>query len=217
MSGRYTERYTEEQRDAIASAVLDRRMTYKRAVELAAAGELTNQDGAKIDPFEFKIGYVGTVVDRAKRRRLGTRTAVAQLEPRDAVEKLRRALLDVCAEEIAAIRKAKIGKRDPERIRQFGRAVRELQAIPGPNDPRRPAPGAKTNGEQHGGQTRGGLAGELLKANRSGSTAPDTKATETKAENTGAAERSAVDEARLNGHDGERPGSLTRDDAAMAV
>lgn len=176
VSGHFSEKYTDAQRDAIASAVLDRGAKYKRAVELAAAGELTTPDGDRLDPFTFKLTYVGTVVDREKRRRVGVKTTVAALEPRDAVEVLRRNLVDVMDDEMRHLKKAKSGTRDPEKLRQFARALRELQAIPGPKEGARPAPGAKDNGKREGGETRGGMSGELLKANRAsrGPTAPET-------------------------------------------
>ncbi len=53
-----------------------------------------------------------------------------------------------------------------EALRQVARALRELAAIPGPNDPRPPAPGAKINGVRNGSETRGGLAGKILAASR---------------------------------------------------
>lgn len=217
MSGQFSAKYTDDQRDAIASAVLDRGAKYKRAIELAAAGELTTPEGEKLAPFTFAASYVGTIVDREKRRRIGAKTTRAGLEPRDAVEVLRRELVDVMDSELRHLRKTKAGSRDPEKLRQFARALRELQAIPGPKDRATPAPGAKANGTQHGGQTKGGLAGDILKAHRNdqGSTAPETH-TETKptTENGDAAKRSAQDDEDEGTKDGERPGSLARAIAA---
>src|ERR1019366_7851956 len=53
-----------------------------------------------------------------------------------------------------------------EALRQVARAARELAAIPGPTDPRPPAPGAKVNGVRYGSETPGGRAGKIMAAAR---------------------------------------------------
>jgi hypothetical protein len=218
VSGAFTPKYTDEQREAVASSVLDRGTTYKRAVELAAAGELRDVNGDKLDPFTVAPGSVNTMVARARKARMGARSTLATAPPRDAVEQLRRAFVDLTEDKLRSMqRKAKRDRNAVSfgEIREGLRVLRELQAIPGPDDERKPAPGAKVNGERNGAETRSGLAGALLKANRQGTTAPDVHKTESNAENGNAAERSAVDDGATGTKTDERPGSLTRSIAAV--
>lgn len=163
----FTSQYTPEQREAFISAALDRNMPGKRVSELAAAGELTTPDGTKLDPFSVPANTVASAKRNAKKRRMGKSVSqLAQAEPRDAIEALRRRLINVADAELKHLERQKIGSRDPERLRQIGRCVREFGAIPGPKEARKPAPGTKRNGEREQGDTKGGLAGDLLKAHR---------------------------------------------------
>jgi hypothetical protein len=84
------------------------------------------------------------------------------------VEALRRRLVNAADAGVSELERARRGKGgvDFERLRQAARAVREIAAIPGPGEPRPPAPGATVNGVRDGGATRGGLAGEILRAHR---------------------------------------------------
>lgn len=168
MGERFEARYTQAQRDALATAYEDRRVRpAARVVALAEAGEL--EPGLPA----FRVpGGVNTVRDFARKlrqRRAGEHTSeLSKLPPRDAIEQLRRRLVNVCDQVLQDIERTPAAKRDMERIRQAGRAIREAAAIPGPTDPTPPRPGhTKTpEGKRPEGETRGGPAGTLLKAHR---------------------------------------------------
>jgi hypothetical protein len=159
-------KYTDAQRTAAAHAVVDRGLGPAAVSRLAAAGELKWND-ARLEPFVMPPGSVGTYAKRLRYEREARDTGeVAQLPPRDAVEVLRKRLVQIADRETRKMTRAPAGKVDPERLRQTARAVREIAALPGPTDPQPPAPGAKVDGIQHGGQTKGGLVGDLLRDHR---------------------------------------------------
>jgi hypothetical protein len=161
-------KYTAEQREAIASAVIDRGASAPRVVELAAAGQLTDSHGAALEPFTVPANTVRSEARKAKNRRQGKAVSeLAQLPPRDAIEALRRRLINAADAMLAQELKRKPADRDPERLRQIGRCVREFAAIPGPKETAPKRPGQKTAGEREQGGTGGGLAGNLLNAHRS--------------------------------------------------
>ena len=168
-------RYTPEQREALATAYEDRRIRpARRVVELAAAGELA----PGLAPFEV-LGGENTVRDFAlklRKRRAGEWTSeLAKQPPRDAIESLRRRLVNVCDEMLHAIEQTPADKRDPERVRQAARAIREAAAIPGPTDPTPPRPGHRkdNDGVRREGVTRtSNPAGALLAAHRGDGTDP---------------------------------------------
>lgn len=156
--------YTPQQREAIAAAVVDHKIPPKRVVVLAQAGELTF-DSESLPPFATNINTVRDFARKMRARRAGKiKGDLAGLAPRDAVESLRLRLLNVVEQELRAEEVRKRGNRDPERIRQFARAAREIAAIPARDDPRPVQPGQKIPGTQatNGGRTRGGLAGQIL-------------------------------------------------------
>jgi hypothetical protein len=135
-------------------------------VALAAAGTLVHPSGARLAPFDTTENTVRSVARRARRAE-GTALATAEavdLPPRDAVERLRRQLVTAIDTELTRIEIEQDEGRSVggEALRQVARAVRELACIPGPSEPRPPAPGAKLNGVRQGGETRGGLAGRIL-------------------------------------------------------
>lgn len=162
----FQRKYTDEQREALCEAYEDRRVRpARRVVELAAAGELTHK-GQKVEPFTVGEDYIRDQVRHLRKRRRGLTTSeLAQAAPRDAIEILRRRLVNA-ADAMLADSERDIRRdpktADPERLRQIARLVREAQAIPGPNEPRKPSPGQKVEGEREGAPTRHGLAGKIL-------------------------------------------------------
>src|SRR4051794_38046495 len=92
----FHERYSEEEREPLGSAYLDRGIgPARRVVELAAAGE-REHDGQRLDPFITSESTVRSVAGLLRRRRAGQATsALASAPPRDAVEALRGRLVDV--------------------------------------------------------------------------------------------------------------------------
>ena len=159
----FNEKYSHEQRDAMAQAHVDLGLTAKRVVDMAAAGELS-LNGQRLPPFQATASTVRDKARQLRRRRAGqTSSRLADQPHRDAVETLRRRL--VSAADVALTRlerdlaKPKL-KPDVEQLRQIARAGREIAALPGRDDPRPPAPGLKVNGRggrSDGGTTQGGI------------------------------------------------------------
>jgi hypothetical protein len=161
-----TARYTQWQREAVASAYTWTSATAGRVAELAARGELKHPTGALLGPFNVPASTVRSLARRARLREAAAlaATALVDMPPRDAVERLRVQLVTVIDAEIDRIEAEQSEGRaiSGETLRQVARAIRELASIPGPNGPRPPAPGAKVNGVRDGSETRGGLAGKVL-------------------------------------------------------
>jgi len=158
-------KYSDEQRDAMGAAK-HAGMKARDVIERAAAGTL-ELDGVPLPAFE--VTSTSTVRDakaRYLRRRVGRARADAAAEPRDAIESLRDELLGMAQEEVRALKRQKAGTRDPERMRQIVRCLREAAAINGRDAPRPVAPGQRDpqTGEHAGGRTRGGIAGSILAA-----------------------------------------------------
>lgn len=168
--------YTDEQREAVAFATVDRGIRpYRRVVELARLGDLTH-NGQKLDPFDITESYVSDLARKRRKARAGQQTSqLAAAPPRDAIEALRRRLVnaaDAMLEHLEKQIRNDAGKADPERLRQIMRAVREAAALPGPTDPRPPAPGATKGGKRNGAETKGGMAGSILAAHRGAGSTP---------------------------------------------
>lgn len=158
----FTAKYTTQQKDACVSAVLDKGVKpYTLVAKLAAEGALTGE------PFNIDPLYIGRLARDAKRRRLGLNaTKLEALPPRDAVEVLRRRMLAIAEHHIDRLeRKDKANKLTPKETADVIRVLRELAALPGPDQARPVKPGAKIPGENrnNGGPTRGGLAGAMLR------------------------------------------------------
>jgi hypothetical protein len=156
---------------AMASAYL-RGATAREVVGLAVTGSLEHPSGATFEPFVTAENTVRSVARRARIREEAAAVAshTLDLPPRDAVERLRRQLVTAIDMEVTRIEIEHGEGRfvGGEALRQVARAVRELASIPGLDEPRPPAPGAKLNGIRQGAETRGGLAGKILAAHRAG-------------------------------------------------
>ncbi len=161
-------KYTQWQREAVAASYTLTDSTAGRVVQLAAGGELEHPSGARLGPFEVPENTVRSIARRERIRRAAALAAVPLVDrsPSDAVERLRQRLIVGVDAELTRIEIEHSGGRfvTGEALRQVARAVRELAAIPGPTDPRPPAPGAKRSGVRYGSETRGGLAGKIMAA-----------------------------------------------------
>jgi hypothetical protein len=170
---RFADKYTDEQRDAVAEAYEDRGIRpASKVVALAKAGELT-YNGRQLDPFEMPVLYVNELARNLRRKRQGkAKSGLADTDPRDAVEALRRRLVSAADNMLQDVerrqRRGKHDPKDPELLRQIARAAREIAAMPGKDDPRPVAPGQKIpgTGANNGDRTQGGLAGSILHAHR---------------------------------------------------
>jgi hypothetical protein len=164
MSGPFARKYTDEQRDAVIAARLDRGIKLRRVVELAESGDLA----AGLEPFTMPISTIASLARDEHRRRTGkTPSKVAELEPRDAIEALRTRLVSLADSELAILEKKRAGTRDPAKGREIAKLVREIQAIPGRKQDPRPGPGQRSNGTREGGEVTG-LGAGLIKAHRNG-------------------------------------------------
>lgn len=163
-------RYTRWQREAVASVFASTDMTAGEVAQLAANGGLEHPNGARLNPFFVPQSTVRSMTRRA-RARAATADGVlrlADMEPHDAVERMRRQIAEVIETELDRIDLLHDEGRSVsgETLRQLARAAREFSSIPGLREPRPPAPGAKVNGVRDGSETRGGLAGKVLMASR---------------------------------------------------
>jgi hypothetical protein len=140
-------KYTQPQREAMAAAVEQPGVTGRDVVELAAAGQLTHPSGATLGPFTPTQSTVRAQARRARQRREGeaAHTKLSELPARDATERMRCALADKIQAELDRIdiEQAQGCPVSGEVLRQLARAVREFCWIPGPDEPRPRAPGAK--------------------------------------------------------------------------
>lgn len=168
--GAFDRKYTDEQKDAVAHAYEDRRVRpASRVADLAARGAL-EWKGQALDPFQMGDDMVRECAKQLRRKRAGLQTSeLAKAEPRDAVEALRRRMVNGADALLSDWeRQVKQGKATAEDGVKIARLVRELAAIPGPKEPRKPAPGQhnpETGRNEAGGRTAG-LAGSILHAAR---------------------------------------------------
>lgn len=167
----FVEKYSQTQRDALAHAYEDKRIRpARRVVQLAGAGELSI-DGETLPAFKTNEDTVRHEARRLRKRRAGeVKSDLATQPPRDAVEALRQRLVNMADAELAHLEKQKPGKRDPEKIRQAARAVLEIARIPGPTEPRPASPATRDENGKRGPETKGGMAGTLIKAHRATTT-----------------------------------------------
>lgn len=162
----FTPVYSDEQREAVEHWLLDRGATVPRVVQMADAGELLHQNGKRLARFKLNAHTARDMKRRAAARRAGKVTAdLAKMPPRDALEALRRRLVnasDTLLSDWEKQAKRDPKSADPERLRQIARAAREIAALPGPGEGRTPKPGAKVNGERQSGETQGGIGAAIL-------------------------------------------------------
>lgn len=175
--GAFDEKYTDQQRDALAHAYEDRKIRpADRVAALAAAGELED-NGTRLEPFQTNPATVRSLAQQLRRRRAGkVQSTLAAMPPEDAVEALRRRYMnaaDAMLEAFERSTKRNPAKANPTRLREIGRAIREGAAIPGPGDrrPRRPGDRDPETGIKTEGRTTTGLAAQIEAAHRRSETA----------------------------------------------
>jgi hypothetical protein len=165
--GAFAAKYTADQREAVAIAYVDLGMRPARRVCEAAAADALRLNGEPVGTFTIPETSVLDLARKLRQRRAGqVSSELAKAPARDAAEALKRALANMTEQEIRAEQRKRIGKRDPEKIRQLARAAREIAQIPDRADPKPNRIGEKIPGTQDvaGGKTRGGLAGAILQA-----------------------------------------------------
>lgn len=169
-------KYSDEQREAVAIAYVDRKVRPAKAVcDLAARGELPH-DGKQLEPFTIGPDAVRTYAARLRKGRNGQlKSGLTDAPPKDAIEALRIRLISAADDALKRVerrmRATNCSAKDIELARQVARLIREAAAIPGPNEARPVPPGAKVPGagnKTNGGTTRAGLAGSILASHRGG-------------------------------------------------
>jgi hypothetical protein len=165
-------RYSQEQRDAVASAFSQPKVSAKRVAAMAAAGELTDSAGEPLEAFTIPLS---TVRDLAREARLGSARAskLADAPHGHAIEALRQRTIRMADAELAAIESQPDGKRDLERFRQAIRVVADAAKIPVPTNPRPTSEAIGDDNGDGGPDTTGGPAGALIAEHRRTATAHD--------------------------------------------
>jgi hypothetical protein len=117
--------YTDEQKAAVAEAFEDRRIRpATRVADLAKAGELRYQ-GEMLDPFNIEAPTVRHEARMLRKRRAGQLTSkLSDVPARDAVEQLRRRMVNLADAELTVLERQKAGSRNPE---TSGTALRSAQ------------------------------------------------------------------------------------------
>lgn len=146
MAGPFESPYSDEQRDAVTTAYLDRGIRpAKRVSALARAGELTHGD-EKLDPFTVGENTIRDWARHRRRQRAGEDNGkLSQLPPLDAVEAIRRRLINAIDSELGHLERAQ-NRRKPLTDKQLATMARvadiasRAAKIPAPTDPK-PQPG----------------------------------------------------------------------------
>jgi hypothetical protein len=208
-------KYTDEQRAAVVDAYEDRKIQpASRVRRLAQAGELSG-----LEPFDMPESQIRYLASQLRKKRAGLAVSkVGDMPHRDGIEALRRRLMSAADWLVTEIEhdQAKRGKtvnrlRMGEELRQAIRCVREAAALPGPQDPRPVAPGARIpneEGRKNGGATQGGIADSIVKAHHA-SPAQDAQQTQTHTENsTGTREAARPTETQADAVPGSRESNV---------
>lgn len=117
-------RYTEQQRTAIAVAVLDKGMTVAAARRAAKAGELEG-----VDPFDMSKDAAYNCVQKA---RLEQAEVLAEADPRNSANTFARQVLVALTPSNQALLAQAQGGRDVDaKLRERARMMRELVALQG--------------------------------------------------------------------------------------
>lgn len=162
--GQFAQKYSRDQKDACATAYVDRRLTAREVQNLARDGHLT-LNGQQLEPFEIALAMIYDSGKRLRRQRKGElATGLTDVPHEDAIESLRKRLVSMVDKELARLERAQPkGRLDIEYTRQLARAMREIKALGGPGE-RPPKPGQRDpKTQQHAdGHTVGGLAGQII-------------------------------------------------------
>lgn len=172
-SNRFEATMTVLQREAATLAHTDHGIPAPEVSEMAQRG-LLKLRGEPVGEFTITATYVRQLKAGLVKRRQGRMVSeLARLPAGDAIEALRRRLVNLADAELIVLERQKAGKLDLARFKEVIKCVREAAALPGPKDPRPDAPGKGGHANVAGGPktasgnaTRGGLTGALLAEHR---------------------------------------------------
>lgn len=180
--GAWTPKYSTKQRAAIEHAYCDLVIRPATRIGEMARGGTLKLDGNLLPAFEIPDASIRDIGKRAEQRRAGlVASDLAAAPPADAIEALRRRLLNMLDAETKRLERQQKAKPTAEipldRVRELLRAMRELAALP-PGGERGRKPGAAVPGQRYkpDSPTKDGLAGQLL-ASVQGTNAPTALAT----------------------------------------
>lgn len=145
----FTERWTQDQRDAVIAAALDHKLTAPRVAEMAAAGTLPGP-GAVLEPFAMPLGTVRSVVGDERRERKARE--VAAMAPNEVLGDIVGTLAAELRRQTQLFKsRSARGKAGPREMRELAAAARELVALvravqPPASSPARKRPGAQRDG-----------------------------------------------------------------------
>jgi hypothetical protein len=134
LMGTWATKYTPEQRRAVLHARLNRRLSGRVISDLARRGELEDLKGQPLEPFEIPKDTVYSLgADEERRRRKAMTSELVSKPPEDAVEELRRRLVDVLDREtLRLMRHSRQHERDAldaAQVQRVARALRELNDL----------------------------------------------------------------------------------------
>jgi hypothetical protein len=125
--GAFTAKYSDTQRTAIVTAIVEEGMTAPAAVEAAALGDLTPDLG----PFEMPVGTARHIAAAARRRRGVISPTRRREEPvEDWFEDMVRRLVRIFEEEVRrTAAQAQRGELDRDALRQLAKAGKEMGGL----------------------------------------------------------------------------------------
>lgn len=133
-------KYTEEQRAAIAKAVLDDGMTVAAARRAAQAGELEG-----VDPFTMSKDAAYNCVKRAQ---LDQAQTAAKADPRNTANTFARSVLAALApSNHALLAQAQAGRDVDQKLRERARTLREYVALQGATEKKTQSPGRRPDAQ----------------------------------------------------------------------
>ncbi len=173
--GRLETKWTHEQREAVATAYLDRAIRpAKRIQQLARTGELA----PSLEPFDMPTSTIYDAARQLQQRRAGEALrGQTPARTSQTVQGLRRRLTIVADRELGILEAEQLKANktsEPQQrrritlIRELGRAVREIAALPQEGD-RGVPPGQQVGGERGHGDPQPGpntIAGRAIAAHR---------------------------------------------------
>jgi hypothetical protein len=160
--------YTDEQREAVVQAWLDRGIRPAKAIRiLAEEGELV-YNGERLGAFKIPQSNIPSMIAKEVKRRAGrANNPLTALPPADALDNLRKRLLSLAHTEVAKLEReqqkpGKHGDIDLKRLHEAARVVREVAALR--QSKGAPAPSPQSEKQRRGSPAEGGMAGKLIRA-----------------------------------------------------
>jgi hypothetical protein len=112
--GRFSPKYTKAQKTALFSAAIDQGKTAQQAINLAAAGDLTTDEGDPVEAFEMPIATAREYIREERRRRDGTTlSALTRLTPDEAAKDLYKRCLTITDRQVKNVERVQANGKQP--------------------------------------------------------------------------------------------------------